>query len=473
VGSGYLVDPTGSPWTFTGSSGIAGNGSPVTSGNPVAPQGTQVAWAQNNGSISQTVNFAAGTYTISFDAAQRGNYPSSSTIQVKIDGQTVGSITPTGTSYALYTTNSFTVTAGNHTVAFVSVSNNGGSTALLDAVSIQSGNQSPPPAPPPSPPPGSVTQPNDPGFELPNVGNGYQMDPTGSPWTFTGSAGVAGNGSAVTSGNPAAPQGTQVAWMQNAGTISQAVNFGAGSFTVSFEAAQRGNFPSNSTIQVQIDVQTVGSVTPTGTSYAAFTTNSFTVTAGSHTVQFVGVGVGGSTALLDQVSIQSGSSSPPPAPPPSPPPGSVTQPNDPGFELPSVGSGWAQDPTGSPWTFAGAAGVAGNGSAVTSGNPNAPQGTQVAWAQNGGSISQAVNFSAGNFTISLEAAQRGNYPSNSSIQVQIDGQTIATVTPSGTSYSAFTTTSFTVTAGSHTIKFVGVGVGGSTALLDQVSIAAA
>jgi hypothetical protein len=448
----------------------------VTSGNPVAPQGTQVAWAQNNGSISQAVNFAAGSYTISFDAAQRGNYSSNSTIQVKIDGQTVGSITPTGTSYALYTTKSFTVTAGNHTVAFVSVSNSGGSTALLDAVSIQSGNPSPPPAPPPSPPPGSVTQPNDPGFELPNVGNGYQMDPTGSPWTFTGSAGVAGNNGPVTSGNPNAPQGTQVAWLQNGGTISQAVNFGAGSFTVSFEAAQRGNFLSNSTIQVQIDGQTVSSITPSSTSYAAFTTNSFTETAGNHTVQFVGVGVGGSTALLDAVSIQSGNASPPPAPPPSPPPpppGSVTQPNDPGFETPNVGSGWVQDPTGSPWTFVGNSGVAGNGSAVTSGNPAAPQGTQVAWMQNGGTISQAVNFGAGNYTISFEAAQRGNYPSNSTIQVQIDGQTVGSITPSGTSYSAFTTSSFTVTAGSHTIKFVGVGAGGSTALLDQVSIAAA
>jgi hypothetical protein len=130
------MDPTGSPWTFAGGSGVAGNGSAVTSGNPAAPQGTQVTWMQNGSTISQAVNFAAGSYTISFDAAQRGNYSSNSTVQVKIDGQTVGSVTPTGTSYALYTTNSFTVTAGNHTVAFVSVSNNGGSTALLDAVSI-------------------------------------------------------------------------------------------------------------------------------------------------------------------------------------------------------------------------------------------------------------------------------------------------------------------------------------------------
>jgi hypothetical protein len=320
----------------------------------------------------------------------------------------------------------------------------------------------------------SITQPNDPGFELPNVGNSYLVDPSGSPWTFTGSAGVAGNAGPVTSGNPNAPQGTQVAWAQNGGSISQEVNFAAGSFTISLEAAQRGNYPSNSTIQVEIDGQTVGSITPTSTSYAAFTTNSFAVTAGSHTVQFVGVSnLGGSTALFDQVNIQSTNSSPPPAPPPSPPPSSITQPSDPGFELPNVGNGYAIDPTGSPWTFTGSAGVAGNAGPVTSGNPNAPQGTQVAWEQNGGSISQAVNFAAGSFTISFEAAQRGNYPSNTTIQVEIDGQTVATVTPSGTSYTAFTTSSFMVTAGSHTIQFVGVSnSGGSTALIDQVSIAA-
>jgi uncharacterized delta-60 repeat protein len=479
VGSGYLMDPANSPWTFSGSAGVAGNNGPVTSGNPAAPQGTQVAWMQNGSTINQAIAFNAGTYYISFEAAQRGNYPSNSTIQVQIDGQMVGSITPTGTSYAAYTTNSFTVTAGSHTVQFVGVGV-GGSTALLDQVSIQSGNPPPPPAPPPSPPPpppGSVTPPSDPGFELPNVGNSYLTDPTGSPWKYISSSGVAGNGSPVTSGNPAAPQGTQVAWVQNGGTINQAVSFGAGTYYISLEAAQRGNYPSSSTILVQVDQQTVGAITPSGTSYAAYTTGSFTVEPGSHIVQFVGEGVGGSTALLDAVSIQSGNPPPPPAPPPSPPPpppGSVTPPSDPGFETPNVGSGWLMDPASSPWTFSGNAGVAGNGSAVTSGNPNAPQGTQVAWAQNGGTISQAVSFGAGSYTVSFEAAQRGNYPSNSTIQVQIDGQTVGSITPTGTSYASYTTGSFMVTAGNHTLGFVSVSnSAGSSALIDQVSIGVA
>src|SRR5262249_2830896 len=48
------------------------------------------------------------------------------------------------------------------------------------------------------------------GFETPNVGTGtfgaFAYDPTGSAWTFSGSAGVAGNGSGFTDGNPNAPE---------------------------------------------------------------------------------------------------------------------------------------------------------------------------------------------------------------------------------------------------------------------------
>jgi len=46
---------------------------------------------------------------------------------------------PGGTSYALYTTNAFTVTAGTHTVEFVGLDPNGGdNTAFIDEVTIGS-----------------------------------------------------------------------------------------------------------------------------------------------------------------------------------------------------------------------------------------------------------------------------------------------------------------------------------------------
>jgi hypothetical protein len=150
----------------------------------------------------------------------------------------------------------------------------------------------------------------DSGFKNPSQGTGasaYQYDPTGSAWGFGGAAGLAGNGSAITSGNPGAPGGSQVAFLQGTGTISQVVGFlVAGTYQLSLSAAQRGNNgASNEAFQVQVDGTVVATFTPTSTSYATFTTPSFNVTAGSHTITFVGVDPAGAnyTALLDQVSI--------------------------------------------------------------------------------------------------------------------------------------------------------------------------
>jgi hypothetical protein len=136
--SAYVYDPAGSAWSFSGNAGLAGNGSAFTSGNPAAPQGTQVAFVQTTGSVSQAVTFAAGSYTLSFSAAQRGNNgPSSQTLQVLIDGSVVGTITPGGTGYAIYSTSSFAVTAGAHTIKFLGLNPNGGdNTAFIDQVAI-------------------------------------------------------------------------------------------------------------------------------------------------------------------------------------------------------------------------------------------------------------------------------------------------------------------------------------------------
>jgi RHS repeat-associated protein len=62
----------------------------------------------------------------------------------------------------------------------------------------------------------------DAGFENPYVGYGsYQNTPAGSAWSFTadanGSAGLSGNNSALTNGNPAAPEGGQVAFLYGVG----------------------------------------------------------------------------------------------------------------------------------------------------------------------------------------------------------------------------------------------------------------
>ena len=60
-----------------------------------------------------------------------------------------------------------------------------------------------------------ITQAADRGFEQVSVGAGqYRYYPTGSPWAFPSLSGIAANGSAFTSGNPPAPERTQVAFLQ-------------------------------------------------------------------------------------------------------------------------------------------------------------------------------------------------------------------------------------------------------------------
>ena len=58
--------------------------------------------------------------------------------------------------------------------------------------------------------------------------------------------------------------------------------------------------------------------------------------------------------------------------------------------------------------------------------------------------------------------------------MQVDGTAVGTFTPGSASYTAYTTASFTVTAGLHTIRFVGLDPDGAdkdnTAFIDQVCL---
>src|SRR5262249_62087489 len=114
------------------------NGSGSTGGNPAAPDGTTVAFVEMTGSFSQSAPSSAGTYTLSFSAAQRANFQASSqTIRVLVDGVQVGQFTPAGTSYTTLTTGSFSLTAGAHTISFVGLDPSGGdNTAFIDNVRL-------------------------------------------------------------------------------------------------------------------------------------------------------------------------------------------------------------------------------------------------------------------------------------------------------------------------------------------------
>jgi hypothetical protein len=186
---------------------------------------------------------------------------------------------------------------------------------------------------------------------------------------------------------------------------------------------------------------------------------------GAHTISFVGLDStgGDNTAFVDDVRL-------------------ATAPvlGDAGFESPAVGAGtfgaFQYAPAGTPWPFAGGAGISGDGSGFTSGNPNAPEGTQVAFLQGTGHFSQAVNLAAGTYRVTFQAAQRGNFSQGGQdFRVLVDGVAVGTFTPQGAGYSALTTAAFTVAAGAHTISFVGLDSAGgdNTAFVDDVQLAAA
>jgi len=156
---------------------------------------------------------------------------------------------PGAISYVDYTA-TFTATAPTQTLSFVGTNLSGGdNTIFIDNVQIASSAGV------------SVPVPNS-GIETPSIGSGnYKYDPQGGSWAFGGSP---GNGSGiVTNGsgfnNPNVPQGSQAAFVQGNGSMSEAVpGFTPGTkYTITFSVAQR---PGNAqTWNVKIDDNVIGS----------------------------------------------------------------------------------------------------------------------------------------------------------------------------------------------------------------------
>jgi fibronectin type 3 domain-containing protein len=117
AGTTYAYDPASPNWTFANNAGVEVNGSAWGAAN--APDGKQAAFLQSNtgvgGSIKQSVSFtAAGKFQLSFYGAQRTGH-GVAPIVVTVDGVTVATITPVSTSFQIYTTPAFNLTAGPHT----------------------------------------------------------------------------------------------------------------------------------------------------------------------------------------------------------------------------------------------------------------------------------------------------------------------------------------------------------------------
>ncbi|MCE0484461.1 MAG: hypothetical protein LV479_09510 [Methylacidiphilales bacterium] len=144
----YSYTPENSGWAFTNNAGITTTGAGAY-GAPKPPDGTQCGLLQGVsgtlGTMSQSVSFPDGTYTISFYGAQR--FDQVQPIAVSVDGAVVGTYTPASNTFAQITTAAFKVAAGNHTITFAATDKAGDKTSFIDLISINVGGGNAPAAP--------------------------------------------------------------------------------------------------------------------------------------------------------------------------------------------------------------------------------------------------------------------------------------------------------------------------------------
>ena len=129
--SGSQQNPTGSAWTFTGITGLSDNGSSITSANPNAPEGQQVAYISRTGDIATNLDLPTGYHTFTFQAAQSGLNPAGDqSLELLVDGQAVQTFTPNNTNYQTLTSKVLYLDGGNHSIALKGKTRN--ATALID-----------------------------------------------------------------------------------------------------------------------------------------------------------------------------------------------------------------------------------------------------------------------------------------------------------------------------------------------------
>ena len=136
-------------WSFTPNSGIVHDTSQF--GNPNGLYGdTQAGFVQNTGAFSETVNLAAGDYSLVFDAALRSTDVTKQDFEIILDPGSANTILASCTNSATATCgalssayetvvlNPFTVTGGTHTIEFVGTKSGAGvdATAFINNVNL-------------------------------------------------------------------------------------------------------------------------------------------------------------------------------------------------------------------------------------------------------------------------------------------------------------------------------------------------
>ena len=132
--TGFVMNPQPNVWTFTGGgAGMQANGSAF--GAKTAPEGVQTALFQQAASISQTFDFPAGNYAISFKVAQRGTQ--AQTFEVYFDATLIGKVQPAAADFELFVSSTFTATAGAHKITITGTNTHGGdNSGFVDDVKL-------------------------------------------------------------------------------------------------------------------------------------------------------------------------------------------------------------------------------------------------------------------------------------------------------------------------------------------------
>jgi beta-glucanase (GH16 family)/fibronectin type 3 domain-containing protein len=478
----YAYTPNTFDWQYSGESGLQTNNGAFGAAN--APDGVQTAFIQSlpgqtNGSIAQTLDVtSAGNYEISFDAAQRKGY-GIDPISVSVDGTVVTTITPGSTAWNSYTTPTFSLGAGNHVFAFTGATETSDSDSFIDVVKL---------VPAPTAPTG-VT-----------VSTGH----TGISLNWTASSGATsydiyrGGSAGGESATPIATGVTATSYTDTGVLTGDTYYYYVTAVYASL--APPGNQSSRSS-----EVSAVGELQPpTQPANLSVTTKTSTSVSLSWTASTDNVGVaeytiyrgttvagtvsGTTTTFTDTgltpgtsfsytvvASDAAGNKSPASTALSVTTVAAAPQFADASFEAVSVGTTYAYRPSSPYWTFANSAGVEVNGSAWKA--ATAPDGKQAAFLQSyqgvGGSIKQSLTFgTAGNYQISLYAAERANY-GVAPIAVSVDGTIVATITPSSTAFAIYSTPVLTLTAGTHTFTFstAVITTADTDSFIDKVSVA--
>lgn len=242
----------------------------------------------------------------------------------------------------------------------------------------------------------------------------FTFNPSGDAWTYSGNAGVYDPYS-----------GNQMAFLQDGGSISQAMTLPAGTYIVMIQAADYAG--DTEAVDVSVDGTDLGTLTPVPQSGSltidapetGFLSGTITLGAGMHTLTLSGTGDGGSVLLSDVAFAQ---------------PTTAMDDDDPNFN------------SGEFWTFSGNSGDY-NGAYITEDDDG-----------NGGTVTAGVYFQPGTYVIGLSAYQQGENPGTAEgdqiVSIDINGTPVGDAATPGITAALISSDVFTITeAGTYTLSF--------------------